>query len=292
MTPLLLLELCLVGIASGSIYALGAMGFVLIYKSSNVFNFALGDMMMIGAFFVFAFMVQFGLPWYVGIPLAMLCSSVLAAAIERVLLRPLLGQSHDVLIMVTFGTGLMLRGVAGLIWGHDIQRLPEILPRKPIFIGDILIPGTQAWGMLVMILFCGAFILYYRLSRTGIAIRATADDQSTAEAVGIDIRRIFSLSWVVAAILATAAGIVLASINGLSPRLGDVALEVLAVVLLAGMTSIGGVLVCGIIVGVILTLTGYFLGGAWQQFLPYLLVLLVMVVRPRGLFGIKLVERI
>src|SRR5690606_23889265 len=113
-----------------------------------------------------------------------------------------------------------LRGIAGLTWTHDILRLPELLPRKPIFIGNILIPGTLAWGMLVMVIVCGAFMLYYRFSRTGIAIRATADDQSTAECVGIDIRRIFSLSWIVAAIMATAAGIVAASVNGLSPRLG------------------------------------------------------------------------
>lgn len=285
-------ELSLVGIASGSIYALGAMGFVLIYKASGVFNFAMGEMMMIGAYFLYTGMVIFGLPLAVALPLALIASAATAAGIERFLLRPLLGQPHEVLIMVLFGTGAMLRGLAGLVWGQDIVRLPEILPRKPVFLGPFLIPGTLAWGMVAMFIVFGGFMLYYRFSRTGVAIRATAEDQSTAEAMGIDIRGIFSFTWIVAGILATAAGIVGASVNGLSPYLGNFALEVIAVVLLAGLTSIGGTMVAGIILGVMLTLLGYFLGGAWQQFMPYLLVLMVMLVRPRGLYGTKLVERL
>jgi branched-chain amino acid transport system permease protein len=288
----LILELCMIGIASGSIYAIGAMGFVLIYKSSGIFNFAMGEMMMIGAYFLYTGMVIFGLSLYAALPLALLASALLAAGMERWLLRPLLGQPHEVMIMVLFGAGAMLRGIAGMVWGHDILRLPEILPRKPVFIGDILIPGTLFWGFLMMIAIFGGFIVYYRFSRTGVAIRATADDQTTAECMGINIRGMFLFTWVMAGLLATAAGIVGASVNGLSPYLGNVALEVIAVVLLAGLTSIGGTLLAGAIVGVMLTLIGFYLGGAFQQFMPYLLVLLVMIVRPRGLFGTKLVERI
>lgn len=288
----LIIELCLIGIASGSIYALGAMGFVLIYKASGIFNFAMGEMMMIGAYFLYTGMVIFGLQLGLALPLAILANCLLAAAIERFLLRPLLGQPHEVLIMVLFGTGAMLRGIAGMVWGHDILRLPEILPRKPVFIGDILIPGTLAWGMLVMLIIFGGFMTYYHFSRTGAAIRATADDQITAECMGINIRGVFLFTWVMAGLLATVSGIVGASINGLSPYLGNVALEVIAVVLLAGLTSIGGTLLAGAIVGVFLTLVGYYLGGAWQQFMPYLLVLLVMIVRPQGLYGTRRVERI
>lgn len=289
---LVVLELCLIGLASGSIYAIGAIGFVLIYKSSGIFNFAMGEMMMIGAYFLYTGMVMWGLPLIVALPLALAASALLAAGIERFLLRPLLGQPHEVMIMVLFGTGAMLRGLAGLIWGPDILRLPEILPRAPIFIGDILIPGTLFWGSILMLILFGAFIAYYRFSRTGLAIRATAEDQTTAECMGINIRGIFLFTWVMAGLLATAAGIVGASVNGLSPYLGNVALEVIAVVLLAGLTSIGGTIIAGAMVGVTLTLIGYYLGGAWQQFMPYLLVLVVMIVRPRGLFGTALVERI
>ena len=157
----LILELCLIGIASGSIYAIGAMGFVLIYKSSGIFNFAMGEMMMIGAYFLYTGMVIFGLSLYAALPLALLASALLAAGMERWLLRPLLGQPHEVMIMVLFGAGAMLRGIAGMVWGHDILRLPEILPRKPVFIGDILIPGTLFWGFLMMIAIFGGFIVYY-----------------------------------------------------------------------------------------------------------------------------------
>lgn len=286
------LELTIIGIMAGSIYALGAMGFVLIYKASTVFNFALGEMMMINTYFLYVMLVQLDQSLIVSIPVAIAASAVVAAIIERFALRPLLGQPHEVLIMVTFGIGAMLRGLAGMIWGYDIRRLPEILPRKPIFLGDILIPGTLFWGTVMMVVLCGAFLIYYRFSRQGVAIRATAEDQSTAECMGINVGGVIQFTWIVAAILALAAGIVGASINGLSPSLGNVALEVMAVVLLSGLTSVGGVLLAGMILGVILTFTGTYLGGAWQQFLPYLLVLVVMIVRPRGLFGEKLVERI
>ena len=286
------LELIIIGILAGSIYALGAMGFVLIYKSSSVFNFALGEMMMIGTYFLYLMIVQLALPYWLGVPIAVLMACLVAVFIERVTLRPLLGQPHEVLIMVTFGVAAMLRGIAGLFWGYDIRRLPELLPRKPFFLGDILIPGTLVWGTVLMVTLCGAFLVYYRFSRVGVAIRATAEDQSTAECMGINVSRIIQFSWIVAAVLALAAGVVGASVNGLSPSLGNVALEVMAVVLLSGLTSVGGVLIAGMILGVLLTFTGTYLGGAWQQFLPYLMVLVVMIVRPTGLFGAKRVERI
>ena len=285
-------ELTIIGIMAGSIYALGAMGFVLIYKSSTVFNFALGEMMMINTYFLYVMMVQLSQPALISVPVALVASCLVAIIIERFALRPLLGQPHEVLIMVTFGVAAMLRGIAGMIWGYDIRRLPDLLPREPIFLGPILIPGTLFWGTVVMVVLCGAFLIYYRYSRMGVAIRATAEDQSTAECMGIDVARVIQFSWIIAAILALAAGVVGASINGLSPSLGNVALEVIAVVLLSGLTSVGGVLVAGMILGVVLTFTGTYLGGAWQQFLPYLLVLVLMIVRPQGLFGEKRVERI
>jgi len=287
-----LAEYMIIGIGAGSLYALGALGFVIINKASNVFNFAMGEMMMIGAYFFYAGSVQFGLPLYAAAALALVAGGLLALLLERVLLRPLLGQPPVVLVMVTFGTASMLRGVAGLVWGPDIVQLPDLLPRRPVFLGDVLIPGKLAWGTAFMLVVGVLFILYYRYSRAGIAIRATASDQMTAEGLGIDIRRVFAFSWGVAGVLATAAGIVAGSINGLTPQLGTVALEVLAVVMLAGLTSVTGVLAAGVLVGLLETFIGVYGGNAWQQFVPYLLVLAVMMVRPTGLFGGRLVERI
>lgn len=287
-----ILEYSLIGIASGGLYVLAALGFVIIYKASNVFNFAMGEMMMFGAYLFFAMTVQLHFGWPVAVVAALAGSVLLAVTIDRVLLQPLLGQPVIVLVMVTLGVGSMIKGAAGMIWGPDIVQMPDFLPRKPIFLGDILIPGKLAWGFVSVGVIAAAFMTYYRFSRAGIAIRATSSDQVTAESMGINVRRIFSLTWAIAGVLAGASGIVIGSLNGITPNLGAVALNVLAVVMLAGMTSVGGVIVAGIFIGWMETLVGAYLGAAWQNFMPYLVVLLVMTVKPNGLFGEQQIERI
>jgi branched-chain amino acid transport system permease protein len=287
-----ILEYSIIGIASGGLYVLAALGFVIIYKSSNVFNFAMGEMMMFGAYLFFAMTVQLHFGWPIAILAALAGSVVLAVVMDRVLLQPLLGQPVIILVMVTLGVGSMIKGAAGMIWGPDIVQMPEFLPRKPIFIGDILVPGKLAWGFLVVSIMAAAFMAYYRFSRAGIAIRATSSDQITAEGMGINVRRIFSLTWAIAGILAGASGIVVGSLNGITPSLGAVALNVLAVVMLAGISSVGGVIIAGIFIGWVETMVGAYLGAAWQNFMPYLVVLLVMTVKPNGLFGEQQIERI
>jgi branched-chain amino acid transport system permease protein len=287
-----ILEYSLIGFASGGLYVLAALGFVIIFKATNIFNFAMGEMMMFGAYLFFAMTVQLHFGWPVAVLAALLGSVVLAIVIDRVLLQPLLGQPAIILVMVTLGTGSMIKGASGMIWGPDIVQLPDFLPRKPIFIGDILIPGKLAWGFLAVGVLAAAFMAYYRFSRAGIAIRATASDQITAESLGINVRRIFSLTWAIAGILGGASGIVVGALNGITPQLGAVALNVLAVVMLAGMTSVGGVIVAGLFIGWVETLVGAYLGAAWQNFMPYLVVLLVMIGKPNGLFGEQQIERI
>jgi branched-chain amino acid transport system permease protein len=286
------IEYSIIGIASGGIYVLAALGFIIIYKASNVFNFAMGEMMMLGAYFFYLVDKQLGLGWIIGLAGALGLSALLALAIERGLLRPLLGRPPVVLVMVTLGVGSILRGFAGLIWGPDVVQLAEILPRKPLFIGDLLIPGKLAWSFLWVGLLAGAFMVYYRFSKAGLAIRAASSDQATAEGLGINIRGVFSLTWVMGGMLATAAGIVAGSVNGITPQLGLVALNVLAVVMFAGMTSVGGSLIAGLFIGWMETIVGAYLGAAWQNFLPYVVVLLMMIVKPTGLFGEHRIERI
>jgi branched-chain amino acid transport system permease protein len=287
-----ILEYSLIGFASGGLYVLAALGFVIIFKATNIFNFAMGEMMMFGAYLFFAMTVQLHFGWPLAVLAALAGSVVLALVIDRALLQPLLGQPAIILVMVTLGVGSMIKGASGMIWGPDIVQMPDFLPRKPIFIGDILIPGKLAWGFLAVGVLAAAFMAYYRFSRAGVAIRATASDQITAEGLGINVRRIFSLTWAIAGILAGASGIVVGALNGITPQLGAVALNVLAVVMLAGMTSVGGVIVAGIFIGWVETLVGAYLGAAWQSFMPYLVVLLVMMVKPNGLFGEQQIERI
>jgi branched-chain amino acid transport system permease protein len=287
-----ILEYTIIGLASGSMYVLAALGFVIIFKSSNVFNFALGEMMMVAAYLCFATTVQLQLGWQAGVLVAVVGSVVVALAIERTMLQPLLGKPVIILVMVTLGVGSIMRGVAGLVWGPDIVQLPDFLPRAPVFIGDILIPGRLAWGSLAVAVIAAAFMAYYHFSRAGLAIRATSSDQVTAESMGINIRQIFSLTWAITGVLVAASGIIFGALNGITPTLGLVALNVLAVVMLSGLTSVGGVVLAGLLIGWVETLVGAYLGAAWQNFMPYLVVLLVMTFKPTGLFGEQRIERI
>ena len=286
------LEFSLIGIGSGAIYVLAALSFVIVYKATNVFNFATGQMMMFGTYLFYMFDTQFGFGWVTGLAAAIICAALLAMALERFLLRPLLGRPAVVLVMVTLGISSILEGLAQLIWGPDVRQLTEILPRKPFFLGDILIPGKLAWSFIIVAVIAALFMVYYRYSRAGTAIRATATDQITAESLGINIRSVFLLSWGLAGVLAAVSGIITGSVNGITPQLGDVALNVLAVVMLAGMTSVGGVVIAGLFTGWLETIVGAYLGASWQSFIPYLVVLVVMLVKPTGLFGERRIERI
>lgn len=287
-----LLEISILGLASGSVYILIALAFVLVYKATNVFNFATGEMMMAGTYYFYFFDIQMGLGWIAALPLALAAAALTAVIIERLATRPLLGRPPVVLIMVTFGVSSIMRGLAQLTWGPDAQSMTELLPRAPLFLGDLLIPGRLVWTAGIVAVIATCFILYYRYSRAGTAIRAASADQVTAESVGIDIRGVFRLAWIFAGVFAAIAGIVTASVNGVTPQMGAIAMNVLAVVMLAGMTSVGGVVIAGLIVGWLEFIVGWYLGSSWQSFVPYLLVLVVMMVKPNGLFGEQRVERI
>ena len=289
---MMFLEYSLIGIAAGGIYGLLALGFVFIFMASGVFNFATGQMMMLGAYFFLAFSKIPGLPWWAAFALAILGSIVVAIILEWVVIRRLIGQPVISAVMVTMGLGWMLQGAASLIWGQVPQQLPDVLPRAPIFIGEILVPGRSVWGFVIAIAVALASVVYFRYSRTGVALRATASDQITAYSMGINVPASIRLTWIMAAISTTFAGVIAGSINGVTPELSNVAISVIAVVLLGGVNSVGGVIIAGLMMGWLETISGVYLGGHWREVIPYLAVLLVLLVRPSGLFGSKLVERI
>lgn len=285
-------EYSLIGIAAGGIYGLLAIGFVFIFLASGVFNFATGQMMMLGAYLFFALSSVSVLPWWLAFILAVLAAIVMACVIEWIVISRLIGQPVISAVMVTLGLGWVLQGAASLIWGQTPKQLPDILPRTPLILGDIVVPGRSAWGFAIAIGVAVICVGYFKLSRTGVALRATASDQVTAYSMGINVPASIRLTWVLAAISTTFAGVIAGSINGITPDLGNVAINVLAVVLLGGVNSIGGVIVAGLIMGWLETLVGAYFGGHWREVIPYLAVLLVLMVRPSGLFGSKPVERI
>lgn len=280
------------GIAAGGVYALIALGFVVIFKSSKTFNFAMGEMMTLAAYLFFTCVVTFEMNFVVGFAVAIAGSIVVALAIERFALRPMIGRPVIAVVMVTFGIGSMMRGLIGLIWGAQELQVPSFLSRDPVMLGEIFIPGKTARAFAIAVVIVVSLVLYLRHSRAGVALRAAAYEQITAYSMGIDVRRIIAFTWVIAAITGAISGILMANVNALSPHLGVVALNVLSVVILGGLNSIGGVLVAGLIVGWLEAVTGLWIGTEWRDITPYVMVLLLLLVRPTGLFGTREVERI
>lgn len=288
----LFLEYSAVGIAAGGIYGLIALGIVVIFKSSKTFNFAMGEMMMLSAYFFYTAAVTYSQGILVGMIVALAGSIAIALVIERFALRPMLGRPFIAIVMVTFGVGSIIRGVVGMIWGPNDMQMPALLARTPVMLGDIFIPGKTARAFAIAVLLVVALILFLRYSRAGVALRAAAADQITAYSMGIDVRRVIALSWVLAAVTGCISGVLMANVNSLTPHLGLVALNVLSVVILGGMNSIGGVLIAGFIIGWLEAVTGWVLGTEYREITPYILTLLVVLARPTGLFGTKEIERI
>jgi branched-chain amino acid transport system permease protein len=288
----LLFEIVLSGLGAGGLYALTGLAFVTIYKATRVVNIAIGEMLMIGAYLFFAFTVGMKLPVWAAIPAAMLASGVFGAVVERVMIRPMLGESPISSFMVTVGLGSILVGAVELIWTADQQRLPEFFPSAPVKIGEALLSAKVFWGFVVAVLLIGAVLLAFRYWRGGVALRATASDQQAAYSMGIDVPRVFSLAWVAAAMIACVAGIVVGSIGGISSVMGVFGLSVLVVVIFGGLDSVLGALVGGLVVGVIEALTGFYIGGEYRLLATFLLLVLVLLVRPYGLFGTHEIERL
>jgi branched-chain amino acid transport system permease protein len=286
------LEYSIVGIASGGVYALIALGIVVIFKSSRTFNFAMGEMMMLSAYFFYTAAVTFAFGILGGFVAALVGSVAVALLIERFALRPMMGRPFIAIVMVTFGVGSVIRGVVGMVWGPNDLQIPAILARSPVLIGDLFIPGKTARASAIAVCIVVALILYLRYSRAGVALRAAAADTITAASMGIDVRRVVAFTWIIAAITGCISGVLMANVNTLTPHLGLVALNVLSVIILGGMNSIGGVLVAGVIIGWLEAVTGLVLGTEFREITPYILALLVLLVRPTGLFGTAGIERI
>jgi branched-chain amino acid transport system permease protein len=286
------LEYSLLGLLSGGVIALIALSFVLIYKGTGVVNFAVGEVMMLGAYLYYAGAVTFELPPWLAFVIAMVTIGVSAIVVERLVLRPLSGQAPVAVLMATIGMASIIHGGVEAVWGGDTYSPPTLLPRTPIIMGDILIPGTALGNFVVAALLIAGFLAFFRYSKTGIALRATASDPVTASALGININYSQRLTWVLSGLVGTVAGVLIASSAGLSPLLAAAALGVFAAIILGGMDSILGAIVASLIVGWIEALGAGYLGGKSRDVVPYVVVLAILVVRPYGMFGTRGIERL
>jgi branched-chain amino acid transport system permease protein len=292
-----LLQLVVSGIVTGSIYALIAIGFVVVYKATGVINFATGELMMIGAFFAWTAMTVGRAPFAVALVLAAAGAALVGAFVQRFVLRPLMGRPAISIIMVTIGLSAIFKGLAQIVWSGEYRSYPPIFPRRPILLGPVLLPSRQVYPALIAVAAIVLIALLFRFTRTGTAMRATANDQATAFGMGIDIRRMFSVAWMLAAGTAALAGVVIGVIGGISPQLGAVGLRIFPAVILGGLDSIGGALVGGIVIGILENLAGGYLdpllpGSGVKEVVPFVALVLILMIRPYGLFGTREIERL
>ena len=293
-------EVLLGGLLSGVMYALVAIGFVLIYKASGVFNFAQGAMVFFAALTCVGLMDKFGLSLWLAIPATVVVMIILGLAIERVVLRPLVNQPEITLFMATIGLTFFIEGLAQLMWGSQVHRLELPIEDVPLqYLLDNFNMSISQFDLMAACV-CGVMVLVLSLvfskTKVGRALRAVADDHQAALAVGIPLQRIWGILWAVAGMVALVAGLLWGARNGVQFALTFIALKALPVLILGGFTSVPGAIVGGLIIGASEKLAevyiGPMVGGGIEGWFPYVLALLFLLVRPEGLFGEKIIRRI
>jgi len=288
----LFVQLTITGLTNGAILALAALGFVLIYKASDVINFAQGEFLLIGAYIIYAMVVQFGLHWTLGMVVTALVAIALGVLVERLVLRPLIGEPIISIIMVTIGLSSLLRAVVSMIWGNLPRTFPSFIPSYPVNLFGAVVGADRLWASGIALVMLALLTLFFQRSRAGIAMRAAADDQPAALSMGISVKRIFAWAWSIAAISAAIAGALVANIVGVGPELAHFGLRVFPVVILGGLDSIPGAILGGLIIGLLETYTGGYIGQGLNQVLPFVVLIAILMVRPYGLFGQEIIERV
>ena len=290
------LQFTITGIAVGMVYALIALGFVLIWKSSSVANLALGQIVLLSSWFTYGMLVQAQLPLWIGFILVILFALFLGWMIERFALRPLIAQPILSLITVTLGLAYFIEGIVTFIWPWSVAALPRLFPREVIHIGPAVVSQEYVWVVGICLLVFTLLSLFFRYHKMGIAMRATADDQMAVQACGIPVTVVFSRSWMFACVVAAIGGILISSIGGITHGLVETGLRAFSVVILGGLDSFIGALIAGPIIGLCESLGGGYLTPlTWpgvKDIIPFVIIIIVMIIKPYGLFGEKRIERI
>lgn len=288
------IQLLVNGLSVGFLYGLSAMGFVMIFKSSSVLNFAHGELLALGAFLFLTLATVAQIPIAVAFMLTLIACFILGFLVERFFLRPLIGEPLIYVIMLTVGLAAMLRGLLLLVWGGNLRTLPDFLPAWfDVQFGLVRIPPVYMTALIVGVLFLVLFGLFFKYSAQGIYMRSVADNQRAALSLGVHVRRVFALSWGIAALVAGMSGIILGIMNGINVHdLSAVGLKVFPVVILGGLNSISGSVIAGLIIGVLEAFTGGYLSPSLRDVVPYIILVIILLVRPYGLFGLVEIERV
>jgi branched-chain amino acid transport system permease protein len=298
MTAQYLLQLVISGLVIGSIYSAVALGFVIIYKATRVVNFAQGELLMVGAYVCYAFLVQMHVPFGVALLLTIGFSMVLAMIIERLILRPMIGEPIISIIMVTIGLSLVLRSAVSVVWGTDILVYePKLFPQETIALAGMPVSLEFVWCFVLSIFLLAVFSVFFKYSKAGVAMRATAFNQQVAQSMGISVKYIFAMSWVISAVVSGIGGVLIGNINGINNTLYHFGLKVFPATILGGLDSILGAALGGMIIGVLENLSDglcntYFGLSGVKEVAPYIILVVILMIKPYGLFGTKEIERV
>jgi branched-chain amino acid transport system permease protein len=291
------LQLVLNGLVIGSIYALVGMGFVIIYKSSSILNFAQGEFLMLGAYVCLAVFSTAKVPFAVAFALTLAFSALLGVLMERILLRPMIGEPVISVIMLTLGLASVLRAVVQAIWGTDTRPYPDLFPTSPVQIGPLPVSQGYLYSVASVAVLLVLFSLFFKYTRAGIAMRATAFSQQVALSMGISVKRMFALAWSIAAVVSAVGGVLLGGVRGgVDGAFAFFGLKVIPVVILGGLDSVAGAIVGGFVMGILENLSGGYLdplfGGGVKEVAPFIALVAILAVRPYGLFGKVKIERV
>ena len=280
------------GVLVGSIYALVAVGFVVIFKTTSIFNFAQGDLVALGAYVGWVFLSELGLPLWAALLLGLAMGALLGIIIERYTLRPMVGQPMYSLVMLTLAIGILIRATTLLIWKARVEAYPAIFPEMPLTVGEIVFPYPLLFAFAISIVLVIILSLFFRYTKMGLGMRAVAADHQLARSVGIPIRWIVALSWGIGVMAALTTGYLLGGITSASMVMSEVGFKAIAVALVGGLESILGAVLAGLIMGVLEALAVGYIGHGIGTVFSFAILILMLMVKPYGLFGLKRVERI
>ena len=279
------LQLLISGISQGCVYGLIALGFVLIYKATEQVNFAQGDMMMLGAFIALTFMNEWGFGFVMGFAATLVVMALFGVVLERLLLRPMLGEPPFAVLMLTIGLGFILRAIAGAVWGNEPRALETPFSGKVLRFGELAIGVDNLAIVIGTALLCLLLFLFFRFSRVGIAMQAASQNQLAAFYVGIPVKRIFALVWALSAMIAATAGILVAPVSLIDPLMGFIGVKAFAAAIVGGFGSLPGAILGGLIVGIAEQFAGLYLPPGFSDTSAYVILLLMLLIRPEGIFA-------
>ena len=286
------LQLLVSGVSQGCVYGLIALGFVLIYKATEMVNFAQGEIMMLGAFVAFTFTNLLGWPFWMAIVMTLLVMAAFGALTERLILRPMIGEPPFSVLMLTIGLGFVLRAGAGAIWGNEPRTITTPYSGGIVDIGGVIIGYENIVIIAGTAVLCLVLYLFFRYSRVGIAMQAASQNQLAAYYMGIPVKRIYSLVWALSAGIAATAGILVAPVALIDPLMGFIGIKAFAAAIVGGFGSLPGAILGGIIIGVVEQFAALYLPPGFSETSAYVILLVMLLVRPEGLFATMLQKKV